>query len=153
MYELAGGKQDMRSLSTISYTVLVEGTLPANHMLWIIGFDLTNRITQPTALESSSQSSCHKRGTKKKILSPHEDRTSDLRIPLSDVSQKCLAFTEIWKDILERHSVKEFSDKSLSATVERKINFIYNPYSLTLYSSFHCYLSKCNLLLHSALRI
>lgn len=66
MYELAGSKQDMRSLSTISYTVLVEGTLPANHMLRIIGFDLTNRITQPTALESSSQSSCHKRGTKKK---------------------------------------------------------------------------------------
>lgn len=33
MYELAGSKQDMRSLSTISYTMLVEGTLPANHML------------------------------------------------------------------------------------------------------------------------
>lgn len=33
MYELAGSKQDMRSLSTISYSVLVEGTLPANHML------------------------------------------------------------------------------------------------------------------------
>ena len=104
MYELAGGKQDMRSLSTISYSVLVEGTLPANHMLWIIGFDLTNRITQPTALESSSQSSCHKRGTKKKFWVPMriEPQTFGFRTPmlvrnvlLSQKSEK-----GIWKGIL-----------------------------------------------------
>ena len=69
MYELAGGKQDMRSLSTISYTVSRRNPSSEPYALnyW---FDLTNRITQPTALESSSQSSCHKRGTKKNFESP-----------------------------------------------------------------------------------
>ena len=47
-------------------------------------------------------SSCHERGTKKKILSPMRNRTSDLRIPRSDalpLSHRDSTVSEVYYEV------------------------------------------------------